>query len=159
MRIFFDTEFSDEGDRVQLVSLGAVREDGRTFYAENAAVEWSAADPWVVRNILPLLSGPAVPPGQLRAEFADFAAGVTEFWAWYGTYDWFVMCRLYGGFQQLPRGWPKFFHDLETLRLLKSAGRDALPPQPQNRHHALFDALWVRDAHAMLWVRNFVGTL
>lgn len=33
MNYFFDTEFIDLGNRVELVSIGIVREDGRTFYA------------------------------------------------------------------------------------------------------------------------------
>ena len=41
MRICFDTEFIEDGRTIDLLSIGLVREDGATYYAEPAeADEW-----------------------------------------------------------------------------------------------------------------------
>lgn len=151
MRIFFDTEFLDLGETVQLVSLGAVRDDGKEFYAEADEVDWSRADPWVLDHVVPHLTGPRIPKLHLRHAFLEFAHDATEFWAWYGTYDWFLVCRLFGGFRELPVNWPHYFHDLETLRLLRGARRMQLPEQKGQAHHALEDARWNQAVYD--WLR------
>lgn len=147
MRVFFDTEFIDSITTTQLVSLGAVREDGAEFYAEAKGVDWSRADRWVMLNVSPYLSGPQLELPDLRGAFYNFAASATEFWAWYGAYDWMLVCQLFGGFMQLPRMWPHYFHDLETLRLLRGG---VLPKQQGRLHHALEDARWNRKAYLAL---------
>ena len=56
MRIWFDTEFIEDGKTIDLISIGAVREDGRQFYAENAECDLGRASPWVVAHVFPHLS-------------------------------------------------------------------------------------------------------
>lgn len=146
MKIFFDTEFLDLGERIELVSLGAVREDGVEYYAENASVNWRAANSWVLEHVKPQLTGPLWTPAGIRESFSLFAAEATEFWAWYGTCDWLLVMQLFGGFQRLPPRWPKYFHDLETLRLITGLKKMKLPRQETGKHHALHDARWLRNA-------------
>lgn len=148
MKIFFDTEFLDLGPTAQLVSLGAVREDGATFYQEADDVRWDLAQPWVLENVKPRLLGGMylVPLPQIRSRFIAWAEGVTEFWAYYGTYDWWLVMQLCGGFRGLPPRWPKYFNELCTLVRLRGVG--ALPAQKDNEHNALADAVWNREAHS-----------
>ena len=35
MKIFFDTEFIEDGKTIDLISIGMVREDGETYYASS----------------------------------------------------------------------------------------------------------------------------
>ena len=55
LRLWFDTEFHDDGERVQLFSLGIVTSDGREYYAENADYDRRRAHPWLQLYVLPLL--------------------------------------------------------------------------------------------------------
>lgn len=150
MKIFFDTEFLDLGETVQLVSLGAVREDGAEFYAESSQVDWTLASNWVLANVrVHLSNGNPLPLYMIMSAFSQFAADVTEFWAYYGAYDWFLICRLFDGFMNLPARWPHYFHDLQTLKLLRGY-QGEFPQQIGVAHHALLDARWNRDIYNFL---------
>lgn len=153
MKIWFDTEFVEDGKTIDLISIGMVREDGATYYAENAECDYSCADPWVVENvILHLQFGETVKsPERIAREIKAFAGEAPEFWAYYADYDWVVLCQLYGRMIDLPKGWPKYCRDLkqEADRLSIK-----LPKQDTTEHHALSDAQWTRDAWQFLQDRE-----
>jgi hypothetical protein len=52
MRYFFDTEFIENGRTIDLISVGVVADDGRTFYAVNSECRFDLASEWVVKNVL-----------------------------------------------------------------------------------------------------------
>lgn len=142
MKIWFDTEFNDrpEADYLELLSLGAVREDGATFYAENVSADLTKCNSWVLANVVPLFTGPAWTPEKIKQEFYIFCGPCPEFWAYFCTYDWWLLMKLMGGFDKLPSHWPKYCNELKTLRVL---GYNApVPDQITTEHHALNDALW-----------------
>ena len=152
MKIFFDTEFVEDGKTIDLISIGAVREDGQTFYAENSECDLTRADPWVHENVVPHLVG-----GQDRMSrwciaeaLRAFAGSKPEFWAYYADYDWVVLCQLYGRMIDLPKGWPMYWRDLQQD--IDAAGLGKPPKQEGAEHHALADALWTRDA--WLWLQE-----
>ncbi len=68
MYIFIDTEFTRLTRDAELISLGAVSEDGRRFYCELAPVDQARCSEFVRNVVLPLLEGGAVACS--RAEFA-----------------------------------------------------------------------------------------
>ena len=51
MRVFFDTEFIEDGRTIDLISIGMARQDGRTYYAEVGETDLSRASPWVRENV------------------------------------------------------------------------------------------------------------
>jgi len=59
MKIFFDTEFIEDGHTIDLISIGMVKEDengaASFFYAENSECDLNRADPWVKENVIPHL--------------------------------------------------------------------------------------------------------
>lgn len=58
MKIFYDTEFVDDGTTIKLISIGMVAEDGREYYAiSNNRFTMTAAcrHDWVRDNVLPSL--------------------------------------------------------------------------------------------------------
>lgn len=76
MRYAYDTEFLEDGNTIELISIGIVAEDGREFYAVNrdftwrriahrnwwAPWTWKVEQPWLAENVvphLPLLHGDA----------------------------------------------------------------------------------------------------
>lgn len=155
MKVWFDTEFIEDGKTIDLISIGAVREDGATFYRENINCDLSRAVPWVQANVVPKLVG-----GLYRAtreniarDFWEFNnSSRPEFWAYYGAYDWVALCQLYGTMMDLPEGWPYYACDLkqwqETI-----GGNLTLPKQTTPEHHALNDAIWTREAWE--WVKRY----
>lgn len=145
-RIWFDTEFYENGRTIDLISIGMVREDGATYYAEVPDCYFICNnDPWLVANVQPHL-GAADAPRKQRREIAEdiiaFAGEEPEFWGYYADYDWVVLCQLYGRMIDLPEGWPMFCRDIKQRCM--DVGNPKLPLQDGGEHNALADALWNR---------------
>jgi hypothetical protein len=145
MKIWFDTEFIEDGKTIDLLSIGLVREDGETYYAELSETNRLNASHWVVKNVIPFLKGPIKPRWLIAKEVQEFVGDDPEFWAYYADYDWVVLCQLYGTMMDLPVGWPMFCRDLQQFR--SEAGIAELPPMGGQEHNALDDALWTKVAH------------
>ena len=173
LRYWFDTEFIEDGKTIDLISIGVVCEDGREFYAESLDADLSAASEWVQENVLPHLwshqadkrdanawsrdggAGGLLTRYQMRGDLLRFVAqgeGKPEFWAYYGDYDWVVLCQLYGRMIDLPDGWPMFAMDVKQYAV--SVGNPPLPDQSSTEHHALADARWTRLAWEFLEARR-----
>ena len=149
MRIFFDTEFIENGSDhfPQLVSIGLVREDGARYYAELMDVDWSLANKWVLDNVKPHLEGDDTlkTTPQVMANIQGFAGDKPEFWAYFADYDWVLLASLFGKMIDLPEGWPFFCRDLKQLMWHLNISRDEIPEELSedlNQHHALDDAMW-----------------
>ena len=145
MKIWFDTEFVEDGKTIDLISIGMVREDGKTLYLESADCNRSLASDWVKENVFPHLSGPLVSREHIASEVVKFAGTGPEFWAYYCSYDWVVLCQLFGTMMDLPDGWPMFCRDLQQVR--SEAEIDVLPEMTGAAHNALADAVWTKAAH------------
>jgi hypothetical protein len=148
VKIWFDTEFIEDGKTIDLLSIGAVREDGAMFYAEFADTDRSRASQWVAENVIPHLTGPVLSREDIAVSLRHFCGDTPEFWAYYAGYDWVALCQIYGTMMDLPKGWPMFCRDVQQLRV--SLGDPALPPQASTEHNALDDAIWTRDAWRFL---------
>lgn len=146
MRIWFDTEFIENGHTIELISIGAVREDGGTFYAENRECDLLRASPWVRDNVLPHLNPReyANPPAVIASDFRLWCGEKPEFWAYYADYDWVVLCQLFGTMMDLPKGWPMYCRDIKQF--CDDIGNPPLPKQDSGEHNALADALWNRQS-------------
>jgi hypothetical protein len=150
MKIFFDTEFIEDGKTIDLISIGLIREDGRRFYAENSECDRDRASDWVKTNVFPHLSdGQSLMTRKEIAEaVVDFAGEKPEFWAYYADYDWVVLCQLFGTMMDLPKGWPMFCLDVKQMCVQK--GNPRLPAQNSVEHAALADAVWTKEAFEFL---------
>ncbi len=149
MRIWFDTEFIEDGKTIDLISIGMVREDGRTYYAETDQWIPGKASQWVKDNvIIHLQGGDAIKPRDVIAhEIIEFAGDDPIFWGYYADYDWVVLCWLYGTMMDLPKGWPMYCRDIKQL--CDDLGNPKLPEQ-DGEHHALADACWNKQAWEFL---------
>lgn len=148
MKIWFDTEFIEDGKTIALLSIGMIREDGETYYAEIAEADLSKADGWMRENVIPHLTGVTTSRSTVADDIVAFAGENPEFWAYYADYDWVALCQLYGRMIDLPKGWPMFCRDVQQVRVEK--GVKDLPPQTSTEHHALADAMWTKEAHEFL---------
>ncbi len=153
MRIWFDTEFIEDGKTIDLISIGLIREDGAKLYIENAECDLERASPWVRENVLPHLSqNPCATRNYIARAVQEFAGDKPEFWGYYADYDWVVLCQLYGTMMDLPEGWPMYCRDVKQF--CDDLGNPKLIEQTHGpEHNALADAVWTKSAweflHAM----------
>lgn len=148
-RIWFDTEFQDNGRTIELISLGAVREDGARFYAEAAWTDLDRSSDWVKANVHPHLRGGLYRHDRrpIAADFEHFCRGATEFWADSPAYDWVAVSQLYGTMLDRPDGWPYSAFDLRQLSAQARVPVGGWPAQEANEHDALADAFH----HKAIW--------
>lgn len=151
MNIFFDTEFIENGETIDLISIGMVREDGKTYYAELAGFDESKANDFVKENVLPKL-GPKEDrkdKEQVKKEIVAFVGENPVFAAYYGAYDWVALCQLFGTMMDLPEGWPKFCYDIKQK--IFELGNPDLPEQDKKGgHNALADTKWLFSVYQWL---------
>ena len=174
MKYFLDTEFIEQPGFMQLISIGIVAEDGRTFYAENMSFDEREASEWVRENVLSKLRWWTKRGGCSQAfwrmdklgsreEKTEVFGTITaikdvllrffnrddnfEFWGYYSDYDWVNFSWIFGRMIDLPRGFPKYCRDLKQL--LDESGKEKIP-DPTNEHNALADALWNKRLYEYL---------
>jgi hypothetical protein len=147
VRYFLDTEFIESGPRkpIQLISIGIVAEDLRTFYRISAEFNSDDASQWVKDNVLAQLED--YQRGTL-AQIADDIRlfcdpekfGKPEFWGYYADYDWVVFAQIFETMMDLPKGFPMYCRDIKQL--CDECGNPKLPEQGKGEHNALADAIW-----------------
>lgn len=139
MKFWFDTEFIEDGHTIDLISIGIVSEDNREYYAESLECDLSKANDWMKANVIPKLHGNAIPRARIAFEILQFVGKKPEFWAYYASYDWVVLCQLYGLMVHLPSSWPRWCRDIKQLCV--SVGDPKLQ-KLNGEHDALVDARW-----------------
>lgn len=166
VRCFVDTEFYEDGETIDLISLGAVRSDGYEFYAVNSEAQLHRASDWVREHVISQLPPYNNPAWRKRREIASsfgrFMSGeriagfgdegdrsaVGEVWGYFSDYDWVAICQLYGTMMGLPKHFPKYCLDLKQLSWM--LGNPKHPEQKSGEHDALWDARWNRDLFMFL---------
>jgi hypothetical protein len=82
VKIYYDTEFIEDGRTIDLISIGMVRESGEEYYAISSEFDFKAlaASPWLMDNVWPslpkiggdhrlaIISGPSWPRWLWRPE-------------------------------------------------------------------------------------------
>jgi hypothetical protein len=150
MKIWFDTEFIEDGKTIDLLSIGMVTEAGDKLYMENADCDRALASDWVKDNVIPHLHGPLFPRDQIARAVKSFSGGSPEFWAYYADYDWVVLCQMFGTMMDLPSGWPMYCRDLKQLIDDRYPQGHPKPPSPvinHQEHNALADAIWTKGTY------------
>lgn len=175
-RIFFDTEFMEDGEVILPLSLGFVAETGERLYVEITDTDRSKANDWVKENVLPHLiplsdgwnldecgmqQGDTTIIQCVRrvagARIKHWVKQVCgdeppEFWADFGSYDWVVLCQLFGRMIDLPEGWPMFVRDIQQMKDDVGARGTKLPEVEGTAHRAIDDAINVQQRWAILTV-------
>jgi 3' exoribonuclease, RNase T-like len=174
MRIWYDTEFIEDGRTIDLISIGMVREDGAELYLINGnhdVFDRAVKHRWLVNNVVPSLPVKLDPADvnkwewdRSHPDWGDLTgrkdllvkavlnfiveARPAELWAWYAAYDHVALCQLWGPMINLPGGIPMWTNDLkqECMRL----GNPEVPEQEGTEHNALDDARHAREIHLFL---------
>lgn len=141
-RIFFDTEFNEDGKTIDLISIGmcfevvnkGVRSGIHKFYAEVSNFDRASCNDFVKKNVIPKLKFDGVDDfvskskgfcadttmkgtkEQIRDEVLAFCNdSEVGFYAYYSAYDWVVVCQLFGTMMDLPKNFPMYCVDLKYL--------------------------------------------
>jgi len=150
MKYFFDTEFIEKPNTIDLVSIGIIAEDGREYYAISSEFDEYSANEWVKENVIAKLEDNIKRKtiSQIREDILEFAQPQEgpEFWAYYCAYDWVVFCWIFGPMIQLPKGYPMWCRDLMHLIEMAGIDKSSLPIQKDGHHNALADAIWNKEA-------------
>lgn len=181
MKIFYDTEFLERGNQYPVVpiSIGMVREDGKTLYLVNrdAPVQEILDHEWLRMNVWPHIKHYFEMSTEERAarRYTDFRPAndwqgpiqgfcregldfdvdgslrgpTAELWAYYADYDHVVMAQSFGTMVTLPAHMPMFTHDLKQAQQMLLPDHKFGPPSIVE-HDALADARWVQREHARL---------
>ena len=154
MRFFLDTEFIDDAAGTDLISIGLVAANGAEFYAVSSEYDRAAAEarPWLAEHVLPLLDRPGepdpLPRAVIAADLEKFClthddGRKPEVWACHGSYDFYLLAKLYGRQLDVPAAVPTSFFDLKQWA--RSLGNVTVPAQESDHHPALADARHDRD--------------
>lgn len=175
-----DTEFMEDGSTIELISIGVVAEDGRTFYAQNRNAVHAHATLWVQEHVLLYLDhrdcrqiGKQGSIGRMnphcrtidcpwlyhdqigdaiRGWMAETSDFSPTFIGYYCAYDWVVLCQLFGTMMALPKGWPRYCIDLRYA--LDSRGYTGITQPDEMIHHSLSDAQWIMETWKMMEQRE-----
>lgn len=157
MKFFYDCEFIEDGQTIDLISIGMVTELGKTFYAINSSCNLRKADNWVKENVIIHLPDKDnilwMPKEIIKIKLKNFVnshkdKNGIEFYGYYSAYDHVVLCQLFGRMIDLPKGWPMHTNDIKQM--CDFLGNPKLPEQSSKEHNALNDAIWNRDAYNFL---------
>lgn len=137
MKYALDTEFIDTPTHSELISLALVSEDNRELYLEFPYTE-SAITPWLQDNVVVHLNQWKVSKAFAAKQIEHFITGndasdVPSFWCYYGAYDWYWFCRVFGGFLEMPPHWPHLYNEFYFVK-------NHVPDVSGPAHHALNDA-------------------
>lgn len=169
MKYFLDTEFIEQPNTIELISIGIAAEDGREYYAVNTECDCSKASDWVKQNVLmkmpeynksynDLRSGGGDPDHYGKKTTEDIKKDLMfwcgqknnviepcEFYGYLADYDWVVFCWIFGKMIDLPKGFPMYCRDLKQMmweRGLSKEWKQKNCPDPEGEHNALVDARW-----------------
>ena len=174
MRYYLDTEFIEQQGSIDLISIGIVAEDGRTYYAESTSYDIRKASDWVKENVYPNLrwmysetgvyknkgfnnsgtnEGQTEVYGELwliESTIKEFIGDDTpEFWGYYCDYDWVVFCWIFGAMIDLPDKWPMFCRDIKQ-EMYDHENIEDYSPFEGRPHNSLDDAIQISKTVRML---------
>lgn len=135
MKYSIDCEFIDTPDCSALISIAVVRDDYTFRYFEFDFPRDQLTD-WLNKNVVPHLDGTKTTFAEAAKSIKEFVGDDArpEFWCYYGAYDWYWFCRLFGGFISMPPHWPHRFRELADYH-------QGIPNNHGPEHNALADAL------------------
>lgn len=164
MKIFYDFEFKESKGKLDVISGGFVREDGRELYfvLDDFDTDAVLSDWWLMKNVMSSIKHEVVPShvsisnevvkelivtdenlvsrSSARIMLLDFTNDIIpEWWAWYGAYDHVSLCSIMGRMVDLPKNWPMYTLDLKQLHRTKGYC-DVTIKQAPGKHNALEDA-------------------
>ena len=166
MKVFLDTEFTGLHQNTTLISIGAIGEDNRTFYAELIDYDRSQVNDWIEKNVIQNLLFSDMFPGPYGEARTDINFAMkgdslqvshwlkvwlktydhVEIWSDCLAYDWVLFNQLWGHAFNIPDNVYYIPFDICTLFKVKGVDPDinreefaGMTDKPE-KHNALWDA-------------------
>jgi len=155
VKYWYDTEFYEDGERIHLISIGIVCEDGRELYKETD-FDWGIVPVghWLWANVYPHLNMARSTKDEIATSVRQFITFHgqdlnNELWGYYSAYDHVVLAQLFGRMVDMPEGIPWFTQDIRQLKAMLNAEGYfyEFPKQTSTEHNALEDARWTKEAY------------
>lgn len=174
MKVFFDCEFNGLVQDTQLISIGFVADDGKTFYAEIIPDKPFIYDEWVALVVVPELKYNSKPLRthifrknnnvemlgstiEVRDVLIDWLKQykLVEIWSDCLAYDWVLFCQLFGGAMNIPENVYYIPFDICTVFKMKGVDPDVNREQfakvgDGEKHNALWDAEVIKSCYYQL---------
>lgn len=176
-KVFFDTEFTGLHQNTTLISIGLVAETGQTFYAELTDYDTSQVDVWIQENIINKLvlstfdNTASLKEWKLKSDKETVKYGLikwfeqfdkVEMWSDCLSYDWVLLCQIFGHAFSIPNHICYIPFDICTLFKVKGIDpdisredftADIFQDQTMSKHNALHDAFVIKACYEKL--QNF----
>lgn len=180
MKIFYDTEFIEDGRTVEMISIGMVAEDGRELYAVSEEIRSGELhqricnQPWLMRHVVPglpldsdkkgigwssssgdyfaldLSSNLIMPRRMIRNLAREFILATPSPELW-AWYGAYDHVALMQLFgRMVDRPNGIPMWTNDLKQLCVQLGNPTLPTQKEGQHNALEDAKWNREAYNFL---------
>lgn len=157
-KVFYDTEFIEFPNTIQLISIGMVKENGEEYYAVAEFDEkYLKYNSWVEENVVPILwqgiegLQERKPLAVIKEEILEFLGpdyDEVQLCGYYADYDHVIFCWLFGAMVDLPEGLPMYTWDLKQyIEDNNYLGDHAVNPVP---HNALWDARSELETYRMV---------
>ena len=185
MNYYLDCEFIEDGNTIDLISIGIVSEVGEEFYRVNSCCAFNTADDWVWKNVLYPMgiysafqdlstvdeeygsSAELVKVARRHDEIKDDLLKFIgkdknpEFWGEWCSYDWVALCQLFGKMIDLPPHFPMRCRDViqycdDHLKMYIEALPDSL--ETKGNHNALLGAYTVKARYEWCLARELERT-
>lgn len=116
-KIYIDTEFIDNGETLELISIGLVKESGEGLYLISSEFQFENCDDWLLENVLPNLEKTihnTCSLKEIKQKVIDFCGtNKIQFYGYYSAYDWVIFCQLFGRMIDIPINYSQYCHDLK----------------------------------------------
>lgn len=166
MKVYHDWEFLETQNSVYPISVGMVREDGKSIYRVFDDAPWALINKhdWLTANVVPKLAIAVhnfSSTDSIRSDVHSFLShahfdgeGSLELWGWYSGYDHVCLGQLFGAMVNLPNFVPMWTNDIrqEVHRLGNPQIPDFRMPG-ELVHNALDDARAELRMHE--WLINY----
>lgn len=157
-KIFYDTEFLEDGTTIDLISIGMVSESGDRLYCINSTADWCKIiqHTWLRGNVVPRIEFDKfevwADKNTISHHVRNFILSFPdpELWAWYGAYDHVALCQLFGPMSGIPKGIPYWTNDLRQEYHIRKLDPNMHKESNPFEHNALADAYDLKRRYELL---------
>ena len=148
-RYFYDCEFDETKDSIELISIAFVDEERHELYLINEDYNWQNASEWLKLHVYPFIKEA---PDYIKIDLQTIKNKILAFikpspskniklYGYYSAYDHVCLCKLFGTMNNLPEYMPMYTIDLkQTLDYFNETLTSLNIKESENEHNALSDA-------------------
>lgn len=149
-KYFYDIQFDQtKSDKIELISIGIVDQQGNQLYLINKDYDWSTASKWLKLNVYPYIKDAS---DYIKVDIQTIKSKIIKFlkpgpskdiklYGYYSAYDHVCLCKLFGTMNQLPQYIPQYTIDLkQSMDYFNETIQSLNVINSIQQHNALSDA-------------------